>query len=114
MSPLSPIATYQPGSSTGSPLVHSFFDNSTSTWTYLVVDPQSRKALIIDPVLDLDPASGAVSTLSARGLLEFVNQEQYDVVQIMETHVHADHATSAYTLKQVSLSRNETRRNCGS
>lgn len=101
MDALAPFKTYQPSTFEGSPLVHSFFDNPTSTWTFVVVDPPTKQAMIIDSVLDFEPASGSISTQSARGLVSFVEQNNYEVTRIMETHVHADHATAAFALKQV-------------
>jgi glyoxylase-like metal-dependent hydrolase (beta-lactamase superfamily II) len=101
MDALAPFKTYQPSTSESSPLVHTFFDNPTSTWTCVVVDPPTKQAMIIDSVLDFEPASGSISTQSARGLVSFVEQNNYEVTRIMETHVHADHATAAFALKQV-------------
>jgi glyoxylase-like metal-dependent hydrolase (beta-lactamase superfamily II) len=99
--PLQPFSTHQP-TGPSSPLVHSFFDKSTSTWTYLVVDPASGHAAIIDSVLEYDCASGTVGMESVKGLLAFVQEKGYQIEKIMETHVHADHLTGAHVLKQVS------------
>ncbi len=57
--------------------------------------------MIIDPVLDFDPASGKVQTTSVQQIVAFVQQEGLQVTRIIETHVHADHLTGAYSLKQV-------------
>lgn len=100
MTSVQPDLTAQP-SGEGSPLVHAFFDTPTSTWTFVVVDPNTKKAFIIDSVLDFDPASGHISTKSAQALAAFVHEKGYTVTRIMETHVHADHATGALALKQV-------------
>lgn len=107
--PLSPTATYPPTSTStststphGSPLVHCFFDDPTSTWTYLVVDSTTNEALVIDPVLEYDPTSGTIGTQSVRDLVSFINGQGYKVSKIIETHVHADHATGARALKSVS------------
>jgi len=85
-----------------SPLVHSFWDDPTSTFTFVVVCPKTQEAFIIDPVLDFDLASGKISQRSVRGLAAFTRDQGYKVVRIIETHVHADHLTGAYALKQVS------------
>lgn len=98
--PLQPFSTHQP-TGPSSPLVHSFFDKSTSTWTYLVVDPSSGHAAIIDSVLEYDCASSTVGMESVKGLLAFVREKGYQIEKIMETHVHADHLTGAHVLKQV-------------
>jgi glyoxylase-like metal-dependent hydrolase (beta-lactamase superfamily II) len=77
-----------------------FFDPATSTITYVVRDPASRHAAIIDPVLDYDPKSGATGTASADQLLAHVREHRLQVDWILETHAHADHVSSAQYLKQ--------------
>lgn len=59
---------------------------------------------MIDPVLEYDPSSGTVGTTSVKGLVSFIKREGYEVKRIIETHVHADHATGARALKSVSPS----------
>lgn len=108
---LSPDITYHPsstidGNGSISPIVHCFFDNSTSTWTYIVSDPATREALVIDPVLEYDPASGSIGTDSVSGLKDFIDHQGYKISKIIETHVHADHATGARVLKNVSSPTN--------
>ena len=49
-----------------------FFHADSSTWSYVVADPQSLQAAIIDPVLDFDAASGRTSTASAQRLVDHV------------------------------------------
>lgn len=85
-----------------SPLVHSFWDDPTSTFTFCVVCPKTKEAFIIDPVLDFDLASGKIAQRSVRGLAAFTREQGYKVVKIIETHVHADHLTGAFALKQAS------------
>jgi glyoxylase-like metal-dependent hydrolase (beta-lactamase superfamily II) len=104
MSTLQPDFTAHPSNAEGSPLVHAFFDTTTFAWTFVVVDPSTQDALIIDSVLEFDPASGHIGNKAAQGLAIFVQEKGYNVVRIMETHVHADHATGALALKQVSQS----------
>ena len=101
MTALEPDFTAEPTATVGSPLVYAFFDTATSTWTYIAADPSTKDAVIIDSVLSYDPASGTIDTSSAQGLAAFVKQKGYRVTRIMETHVHADHATGALALKQV-------------
>jgi glyoxylase-like metal-dependent hydrolase (beta-lactamase superfamily II) len=64
--------------------------------------PKTKDAFVIDPVLDFDLASGKISQKSVKGLAEFIKQQGYNVVRIIETHVHADHLTGAHVLKKVS------------
>lgn len=82
------------------PIVHSFFDHKTYTITYIVADPVTREAAIIDSVLDYDPDSGKLSHESADQVLALMRQEGYQLTWILETHAHADHITAAQYLKQ--------------
>lgn len=77
------------------PIIHDVFEPKTSTWQYVVADPGSKDAVIIDPVLDFDPARNAISTGSADALLALVREKGYRVTRLMETHIHADHLTAA-------------------
>ena len=83
----------------GAPMVQSFFDEATFTATHIVHDPVSLEAVIIDPVLDFDPASGRTSTISAQGVAAYVKALGLRVVLLMETHAHADHLSAAPWLK---------------
>lgn len=100
-SPSKPYKTHQPTSVPNSPLVHSFWDEPTSTFTFVVVCPKTKEAFIIDPVLDFDLASGKIAQRSVKGLAAFTRDQGYRVVKIIETHVHADHLSGAYALKQI-------------
>ena len=82
------------------PLVTDFFDPATFTYSYVVRDPDSQSCLIIDSVLDYDPASGRTSTDSADKIVAFVREQQLTVEWLLETHVHADHLSAAPYLKQ--------------
>lgn len=82
------------------PLVYSFFDPQTYTITYVVADPHTKDAAIIDSVLDFDAASGKLSHENADKVIELVRQEGYRIYWILETHAHADHVTAAQYLKQ--------------
>jgi glyoxylase-like metal-dependent hydrolase (beta-lactamase superfamily II) len=77
------------------PTVKAFFDEATFTVTYVVADPQTKRAAIIDPVLDYDAASGRTSTHSADQVVQFVEDNALTVDWILESHVHADHLTGA-------------------
>jgi glyoxylase-like metal-dependent hydrolase (beta-lactamase superfamily II) len=82
------------------PNVRAFHDEATFTITYVVSDPATRQAAIIDPVLDFDAASGRTATKSADEVIAFVEAEQLDVLWILETHVHADHLSGAPYLRR--------------
>lgn len=82
------------------PDVSGFFDEATSTVTYLVADPATSKAAIIDPVLDYDPASGRISHDNLYRLLAFVKEEGLTVEWVLDTHAHADHLTGTAVLRE--------------
>ena len=77
-----------------------FFDKNTCTLTYLVFDDSSKDAVIIDPVLDFDLLGLAFSQDEINLYLEFIAQNKLNLHAILETHVHADHFSGAYRLKQ--------------
>lgn len=79
--------------------IRAFFDKPTSTVTYLVFDPATREAAVIDPVLDYDPASGEVDTGSVAAVLAEAERLQLKVGWALETHVHADHLSGAPYIK---------------
>ncbi|KAK4134712.1 Metallo-hydrolase/oxidoreductase [Trichocladium antarcticum] len=81
------------------PIIHACFEPQTSTWQYIVADPATKAAVIIDPVLDFDPATSTISTETADGLLALVSEQGYTVERLLETHVHADHLTAAKYLQ---------------
>ncbi|MBP7705447.1 MAG: MBL fold metallo-hydrolase [Caulobacter sp.] len=82
--------------------VQAFFDKATSTVTYLVSDPATKAAAIIDPVLDFDPRSARISTGSADALLAAVEAQGLALEWILETHAHADHLSAADYLRHHS------------
>ncbi len=80
---------------TDRPDVIGFFDAATHTVTYLVSDPATGAAAIIDPVLDYDPAAARTSTGSIERVLEAVRDRGLKLERVLETHAHADHLTGA-------------------
>ena len=80
--------------------VEPFFDPRTSTLTYVVLDVASRDALVIDPVLDYDPASGTTWTESVDRVAAYVERERLRVQFVLETHAHADHLSGAQLLRR--------------
>jgi glyoxylase-like metal-dependent hydrolase (beta-lactamase superfamily II) len=81
------------------PNVKAFFDEATFTVSYVVSDPETKRAAIIDPVLDYEPQSGRTSTSSAAALIAYIKESQLGVDWILETHVHADHLSGAPHVK---------------
>ena len=85
---------------TASPQIRAFFDEATNTVSYLVWDPATRAAAVIDPVLDYDPASATVETRSADAILAAAGDEGLGITHVLETHAHADHLSAAAFLKE--------------
>ena len=79
---------------------HAFFDPKTWTVTYVVADEASRRAAIIDPVLDYDFKSGHTSTASADKVLAHVAARGLHIDWILETHAHADHLSGAHFIRE--------------
>ncbi|MQM38145.1 Beta-lactamase hydrolase-like protein [wastewater metagenome] len=73
------------------PEVRQFLHEPTSTFSYVVWDPQTRRAAVIDSVLDYAENAGRTGTDSADGIIEFVRREGLEVEWVLETHAHADH-----------------------
>ena len=82
------------------PTIKAFFDEATFTASYVVSDPATSSAAIIDSVLDFDSASGRTSTTSADRILSHVKSQGLTVQLILETHVHADHLTASQYLRE--------------
>ena len=76
-----------------------FFDPRTWTLTYLVWDPETRDALVIDPVTDFDPLRYRLSTESVDDVSRFIEVNDLRLLWILETHAHADHVSGAPALK---------------
>ncbi|UAL12429.1 MBL fold metallo-hydrolase [Caulobacter segnis] len=77
------------------PDVQAFFDPATFTASYIVADPLTHAAAIIDPVLDFEPKAGKLSTRSADAMLEAVRARGLKLAYVLETHAHADHLSAA-------------------
>jgi glyoxylase-like metal-dependent hydrolase (beta-lactamase superfamily II)/rhodanese-related sulfurtransferase len=65
------------------------FDPQSSTYTYLVADTAAREALLIDPVFE-----------QARRDAALVEELGLKLAWTLETHVHADHVTGAWLLRE--------------
>ncbi len=80
--------------------VEGFFDEATSTVSYIVLDRETKQCAILDSVLDFDPKSGRTGTHSADLLITRVKELGATVQWLLETHVHADHLSAAPYLKE--------------
>jgi glyoxylase-like metal-dependent hydrolase (beta-lactamase superfamily II) len=80
-------------------IIKAFFDEPTNTVSYLVADPVTKKAAIIDPVLDYDHNAGTVDTRSVEAMVKAADTAGYTVEWALETHAHADHLSGAPYIK---------------
>lgn len=79
--------------------IRAFFDEPTNTVSYLVADPATGAAAVIDPVLDYDHNSGAVDTRSVNAILKAAEEAGWTIKWALETHAHADHLSGAPYIK---------------
>jgi glyoxylase-like metal-dependent hydrolase (beta-lactamase superfamily II) len=84
------------------PSVQAFFDHATNTVSYIVHDPATKKAAIIDPVLDFTPRNGRIATTSSDALLAAANDQGLEIIYLLETHAHADHLSAAHHLREIT------------
>lgn len=77
------------------PTIHTLYERRTGTWQYVVSDPSTKTAVIIDPVLDYDSTTQMITADTADSILSLVKEKGLRVERILETHVHADHITAA-------------------
>jgi glyoxylase-like metal-dependent hydrolase (beta-lactamase superfamily II) len=83
----------------GRPAVRAFFDEATNTFSYLVADHGTRRAAVIDPVLDYDPKSGEVDVRSVEAVLAAAREARLVIEWSLETHAHADHLSGSPYVK---------------
>lgn len=83
-----------------SALIHSFLDEASSTYTYVVYETDGGPCAIVDSVLNYDPASGRTDTRQADKVIAFVREHQLQVEWLLETHAHADHLSAAPYLRR--------------
>src|SRR3569623_2151316 len=79
----------------GQPIIRPFFDEPTNTVSYLVADPVTKKAAVIDPVFDYEHNSGEVDTRSVEAMLKASEEASYEIEWVLEPHAHADHLSGA-------------------
>jgi glyoxylase-like metal-dependent hydrolase (beta-lactamase superfamily II) len=84
----------------GAPEIHAFFDEPTNAVSYVVADPASGAAAVIDPVLNFELASGEISSRSAEQILALASDRGHSIEWVLETHVHADHLSAADFIRQ--------------
>ncbi|MFO0667505.1 MAG: MBL fold metallo-hydrolase [Polyangiaceae bacterium] len=79
--------------------IETLFDPATFTLTYVVFDPKTRDAVVIDPVLDYDPLSSTTSTTSLESVDAIIKEYDLRLHYVLETHAHADHLSGSQYLK---------------
>lgn len=80
--------------------IKAFFDKNTWTLTYVLWDEKTRDAIVIDPVMDYDPAASKTSERSAQTVIEFLRSKELKLHFILETHAHADHLSGSQIIKR--------------
>lgn len=79
--------------------IEPFYDEVTGTVSYVLADTQAGQAAVIDPVLDLEPKSGTLTSASSDRIIEYLRKQQWQVQWILETHAHADHLSGAQHIR---------------
>lgn len=81
--------------------IEAFFDQSSYTLTYIVIDTSSKKAIIIDPVLNFNSQSSTITHESIDKISNYITQNELEILYILETHAHADHLSGAQEIKKI-------------
>ncbi|KAK4221258.1 putative beta-lactamase hydrolase-like protein [Podospora fimiseda] len=100
LTPLIKSTPYNTSPAVAEPTITPVFEHKTGTFQYLVADPSTKAAVIIDAVLDYDKCSQTITTTTADGLLSLIREKGYTISHILETHAHADHLTSSFYLQR--------------
>lgn len=81
-------------------IIHPFFDEITSTYSYILADSISKTCAVIDAVKEFDYSSGRINTGLLDRIIQTIEEEEYQLDWILETHIHADHLSAAPDLKK--------------
>ncbi|MHA6346925.1 MBL fold metallo-hydrolase [Roseivivax sp. CAU 1761] len=95
-----------------SPDVWGIFEWETGSVQYVCADPATRKAAVIDPILDYDPSASRTSEESLEALRDLLHAESLDVAWILETHIHADHISNGNRLRQTTAAPHAVAERC--
>ena len=87
------------------PMIRAFFHEPTNTVSYIVADPATKQAAVIDPVLDYDPNSGQVDIQSVTAILRVAEEQDLAIRWTLETHAHADHLSGSPFVKSKTGAR---------
>jgi glyoxylase-like metal-dependent hydrolase (beta-lactamase superfamily II) len=80
--------------------IQHFYDPVTFTNTFVAFDPETKDAVVIDPVLDYDLLSSSTATKSVEAVAAFLREQSLRVHYALETHPHADHLSAGQWLKK--------------
>ncbi|EFL87586.1 MBL fold metallo-hydrolase [Ahrensia sp. R2A130] len=94
------LTKYSPSTGSGSPNVWGVYEAATGSIQYIVACPDTKKAVVIDAVLNFDTKSASTTTRSAEYLLGLIDQNGLTLERILDTHPHADHVMASHWLKQ--------------
>lgn len=81
--------------------IEAFFHEPTCTFSYVISDPATSAAAVIDPVLDYDQSAGRISSAFAGRLINYIRTMDFRLDWILETHAHADHLTAASYIQEI-------------
>lgn len=109
---MSMLRKASPSTGEGSPDVMGFYEEPTGSIQYVMSDPETKKAALIDVVLGFDPASGATNTDAAEEILDWVRNEGLEVEWVLDTHPHADHLMASAWLKEQTGAPNAIGEKC--
>ncbi|WP_299784708.1 MBL fold metallo-hydrolase [uncultured Marivita sp.] len=93
------ISRTSPSTGPNSATVTGFYDADTGSIQYLVTDPATKKAALVDTVLTFDPESASTDPKSVDAILRFAESEGVEIEWILDTHPHADHLMASSYLK---------------
>lgn len=94
------LSRTSPSAGAGSPEVTGFYDEATGSIQYLVVDPETRKAALVDTVMGFNPKSATTDSAGAEEILRFAEYTGAEIEWILDTHPHADHMMASCFLKE--------------
>ncbi|RUO60626.1 MBL fold metallo-hydrolase [Pseudidiomarina insulisalsae] len=94
------VVRHSPSTQPGTPDVWGIYEPDTGSIQYLVADPKTSEAALIDVVQDFDPRSGRTQFTSADKVLELAREEKLKIVWVLDTHPHADHFMASHYLKE--------------
>lgn len=83
--------------------IQEFYDEDTSTLSYVLFDTDTKDAVVIDPVWDFDASGGLLAETSIDRIMSFIGENNLKVHYLLETHAHADHLSGSYVIQRKYL-----------